>query len=267
MKKFHGLLLCSDVDGTIIDENNTVPKENIEAIKYFKAHGGTFTLASGRIPEALFPILGDIHPDFPVICHNGCSLYDAEKRIFLDTVPLDRGAISVLEQIRSISPDTGIELMTTEGIFVVQQNQATDRHITFEKVQAKNASSPGSVTPTWLKILFADEPETISAIQNAMEHSPYHKDYTIIRTHRYYYEIFNKKASKGEALKKLCDRYGIAFEHVIAVGDNDNDVPMLKLAGTSAVVRNGSAAAKAHADMVTARTNSEGAVAELISKL
>lgn len=81
MKRFEGLVLCSDVDGTLIDEHNSVPKENLEAIQYFRAHGGKFTLATGRIPEAVTPVLHGITLDFPCICHNGCSIYDFTQTV------------------------------------------------------------------------------------------------------------------------------------------------------------------------------------------
>lgn len=267
MKRFEGMILCSDVDGTLIDENNQVPKENLEAIEYFQAHGGKFALATGRVPEALFPILPGLDPDFPCICHNGCSIYDMKTRTYIDTVELDRSSEKVIREIQRISPSSGIEIMTTEGICIVKRNHATDRHITFEKISAMQASSLEEVKAPWLKTLFANEPEEISVIQNAMEHSPYHADYTIIRTHQYYYEIFHKEASKGNALRQLCKLFAIRPEDVIAIGDNDNDVSMLQAVGKSAAVQNASESAKAHADIVTTRTNAQGAVAELISKL
>ena len=267
MEKYQGLVLCADVDGTLINEENKAPKENLEAIEYFQAHGGKFTIASGRVPEAIVPVLPGLNLDFPCICQNGCGIYDFEKNAYISTVPVGRDAARVVKEIRALSPNSGIEVMCPEGIYVVKNNFATERHLTYEKIGARYADSLEEVTSEWIKILFADDPEEITKIQEAMRDSESHKEYSIVRTHRYYYEIFNKKANKGNALKTLCELYGINLNYVIAIGDNDNDVPMLSLAGKSAVVKNASNDAKQNADVVLTRTNSEGAVAELISML
>lgn len=267
MKRFEGLILCSDVDGTLIDETNRVPKENIEAIAYFQAHGGKFMLATGRVPEAVIPILDGIHPDLPGICHNGCSIYDFNEKKYVATTELSRSAVVPALEILKLFPESGAEIMTVDGIYIPKPNFATERHITFEKITAKSAESFESVSAVWLKILFAQDPEETTKMQDAMKNSPYRKDFTLVRTHQYYYEIFNKNASKGNALKQFCSMYNLDAENLYAIGDNDNDVEMLKIAGTSAAVASAAPSAKEAADMVMTKTNEEGAVAEFISKL
>lgn len=267
MKRFDGIILCSDVDGTLIDETNIVPKENIEAISYFQAHGGKFFLATGRIPEAVPPALCGLMPDLPCICHNGGSIYDFRNNTYVATTPVSRAAIAPIEEMLERFPNSGLEVITDEGIFVVRRTHATDRHTTFEKITSKPANSCMDVSGDWLKIVFAQEPEETELIQQAMADSLYHKDFSLMRTHKYYYEIFDKCANKGNALLKLCSICGIDPKQVIAIGDNDNDVAMLKAAGRSAAVANASSATKAVADMVMTKSNVACGVAELIYQL
>ncbi|MBQ4087038.1 MAG: HAD family hydrolase [Clostridia bacterium] len=267
MNRFEGMILCSDVDGTLVDEQNNVPKENIEAIAYFQAHGGKFMLATGRIPEAVTPILDGIHPDLPGICHNGCSIYDYNKMEYVATTELPRSATAPAEEIMRLFPESGVEIITVDGIYILKPNFATERHITFEKITSKPAESFESVSATWLKFLFAQDPDDTTKMQEAMKHSPFKEDFTLIRTHQYYYEIFNKNASKGNAVKQLFKLYDISPENFYAIGDNDNDVEMLELAGVSAAVANASASAKAAANNVMTKTNEQGGVAEFIASL
>ena len=42
MEKFSGILLCTDLDGTVLDSNKNVSKENLDAIEYFKSEGGLY---------------------------------------------------------------------------------------------------------------------------------------------------------------------------------------------------------------------------------
>lgn len=266
MKRFDGLVLCSDVDGTLVDESNNVPKENLEAIEYFRAHGGKFTLATGRIPEGVVPVLRGITLDFPCVCHNGCSIYDFHTNRYIDTVELSRTAEAAAKEIRKISPESGIEAVTTEGIFVVKQTYATDRHLSFEKISASYADDLCRVTPPWLKLIFAQDPKQTDRIKDEMRQSAFCEDYSMVKTHQYYYEIFHKTASKGNALSKLCARFDIDLKNVAVIGDNENDLSMLSAAGISAAAGNAPENVKNKADFVTC-VNSQGAVADFISKL
>ena len=80
---FDGILLCSDVDGTLVYENE-VPKANAEAIEYFKSEGGLFTLSTGRQPAYFTENFG-IEPNTYVIAINGTVISDAYgKEIIYD---------------------------------------------------------------------------------------------------------------------------------------------------------------------------------------
>ena len=53
MGKFSGILLCTDLDGTLYRNDKTVSDENLDAIEYFKNKGGLFTFITGRVPKNL----------------------------------------------------------------------------------------------------------------------------------------------------------------------------------------------------------------------
>ena len=64
MKKFEGILFCTDLDGTLYDDNKNVSRKNLEAIEYFKSEGGTFTFITGRVPKTSKSICEIIKPNF-----------------------------------------------------------------------------------------------------------------------------------------------------------------------------------------------------------
>ena len=51
MGKFDGILLCTDLDGTLFSSDGSLSAENKEAIEYFKREGGYFTFITGRLPH------------------------------------------------------------------------------------------------------------------------------------------------------------------------------------------------------------------------
>ena len=89
---------------------------------------------------------------------------------------------------------------------------------------------------------------------------------TRIRSDFKYYEFINKDASKGKALKIIQDYYNIKDENTIAIGDEENDISMIKRAGIGVAMKNARQSVKYIADYVTENDNDHGGVLEVINK-
>ena len=83
MGKFDGVLIVSDIDGTLTNSNQELPDENKKAIEYFKSEGGTFTIATGRLADYLKEKEFEKLVNCPVILLNGAAVYDFESEEFL----------------------------------------------------------------------------------------------------------------------------------------------------------------------------------------
>ena len=70
MGKFDGVLMVSDLDGTLLSSNQRISERNQEAIKHFTDEGGIFTYITGRILAGARPILRQFAPDAPIGCIN-----------------------------------------------------------------------------------------------------------------------------------------------------------------------------------------------------
>lgn len=76
-------------------------------------------------------------------------------------------------------------------------------------------------------------------------------------------EINKRGANKGAGLAALCSKLHIPAQKVLAMGDSDNDITMLRYAGTGVAVSNACNALKQAADFITC-SNDENAVAEVL---
>lgn len=76
-------------------------------------------------------------------------------------------------------------------------------------------------------------------------------------------EITSHLTDKGTALRSLAERLGIPREQILAIGDNGNDVSMLKYAGVGVAMGNALEPVRAIADYVAATNEEEGAAAFL----
>ena len=91
-------------------------------------------------------------------------------------------------------------------------------------------------------------------------------DVTVVKSQPEFLEFFHAGVSKAKALASVTARFGIAMEETVAIGDADNDIPMLKAAGYAVAMGNGSTGAKSAAAWITDDNEHDG-VAKALSRL
>ena len=96
MKKFENIVIVTDLDGTFLGSSDApIVQRNLDAVKYFTANGGRFTLATGRAPsyiDAVFPDAAK-YVNAPAVVCNGAGLYDYSLGELIEIYPLDNGAV------------------------------------------------------------------------------------------------------------------------------------------------------------------------------
>ena len=86
---------------------------------------------------------------------------------------------------------------------------------------------------------------------------------TVTRTHPLLVEMTALGVDKGQGLLRLCQLLGIDRQRVLAIGDNDNDIPLLQMAGLGVAMGNSSSGLKAVADWVAPPIEEDGAAVAL----
>ena len=259
MGKFSGYLICSDVDGTLIDDNFQIPKANLEAIRYFQSEGGYFTLATGRTPQGAEIYIDTVKPNAPLVCQNGAGIYDFTTLKYLWTSPLDTEAFEVIDYVVNKFPHCGVEVLCESGIYYVKENAYTTQHMENEKFDVIRKEY-SEIKDPWLKILFAEERSGADVIQNHLQKSSFAKKYNLVRSYRTYYEVLDKNTNKGKAGEIL----SLDKDKMFTIGDNDNDAEMLGAVLNSYAVKNASPYAKECAKYTLEKDNNEGAIDTLV---
>ena len=85
----------------------------------------------------------------------------------------------------------------------------------------------------------------------------YH-DLYVIKSTTYFCEIAGREATKGNAVKFLQDKWGIKKEEILAIGDQDNDIELLKAGGIAVAMGNATDELKAYADYITDTVENDG---------
>jgi len=265
MKKFSGVLLSSDIDGTILNSDNLISKRNLEAVTYFMENGGSFSVATGRSCQT-YEIVRHLFPtNAPSILANGAMLHDysTNQRLGMFGLPLD-GRL-VVSDVLARFPEVTCECYSADALYLTEIFEASRLHMDYiqvpfyvydEQVVPGNALAKILVTSVDTELLLRVRDyinETYSVLSAFL-------------STRYFLEIMNKDIHKGFGVQKVAEFLGISPEHTYAVGDEENDITMIRSAKIGFATGNAVATVKAAADVILPDHNCD-AIAALIEQL
>ncbi|WP_084787800.1 Cof-type HAD-IIB family hydrolase [Anaerobacillus alkalidiazotrophicus] len=280
-------LIATDMDGTLVDHMRELPGENAKAILAAQEGGILVVVATGRdYTEAIKP-LKEAGIRCPIICVNGAEIRSEEGEI-IDSTPLSTKQFREIETILG-SLDIYYEIYTTKGAFTKDRKQALQVVIDVIESTGFDASEKealqiaerrfqqGEITYVEsfdnlvedqnveiLKVLaFTKDEKARLDGKNKLENPFY--ELSISSSASDNLEISSRNAQKGIALKMFAENKGISMEEVMAIGDNFNDVSMLKAAGISVAMGNAEPEIKDICSYIT-KTNDENGVAFAINK-
>ena len=264
MDKFKGILLCTDLDGTLLASDKSLSDENRRAMTYFMEEGGMLTFATGRAPVGIKKVLDMFVPNAPIICFNGGAIYDFVNDELLHGEYLDRDAIKVFEYVDKHWPSAGMEIFTDRNIYFCKENRIADIHRRDEDLRGPSVSYY-SVTSPWKKGLFLVEPAEMPDFDKFIKESPFADKYDFMPSDAFYYEFLPKGISKGTAIPILAEILGIDPKYTIGIGDNINDFSLVSEAGIGIAVSNAQPVVREAADYVTVDNNSSASAAVITS--
>ena len=266
MGKFDGILICTDLDGTLLNSSRKISKENIEAIEYFKSEGGLFTFITGRMPCLVGEIYSAIRPNAPFGCINGGGIFDGEAKEYIMTTEMLPSVLTLVGYVYDNMPEMGIQLNCFDKIYFSRNNTSMEN---FRKItNVPNLCLHYSeLREPLAKIVFGDtRKEEIAKLERLLCSHPLSEKFDLVSSEETLFEILPKGISKGSVLPVLAKHLGIDMSKTIAIGDYNNDVAMLRIAGTGIAVANACDAAKQAADRITV-SNDEHAIRQIISEL
>ena len=267
MGKFDGILLCTDLDGTLLSSDHTVSDENRKSIEYFMSEGGKFTFCTGRVKNGARLVLDYIVPNAPIVCFNGGVIYDFQNDKILYESELDKSAADVIYYVAERIDDLGVEICTNDNVYYPYNNYYTYEHAQIEHLPMI-MSTPEEIEEKWNKIIFMVKEEDVLKIKKIIAESEYADKFSYIQSYKNYYEILRKDSGKGDAMLRLAEILGIDKSYTIAIGDNENDLTLVKSAGIGVAVANSVPELLDIADIITVDNNSHAvaAVIDMIDK-
>ena len=268
-----------DVDGTLTDSSGKIPDENLKVIKQLSEKGVRFVISTGRndIEIARLAYEMDIEP--LIIGCNGATVRNLDTKEtfvyeYIDMEPLEK-LFSVAHEskmaMRLFSLEYSYLALPEYDIF--KQYQKTRRASTYERtIMTENVMNVlddfehfAEYDDKLIKAVIIDEAEKVLAFQEKAVKIP---GLAGFRSSSRCLDVVNENVSKGAALKMLADKLSIKQTEVIAIGDGENDISMLKYAGMAIAMDNAEDQVKDVSDFITKSHNEAGlayALAELFN--
>lgn len=261
-------IIACDLDETLIRSDRTVSKEDIEAIKKAKALGLKFVLATGRGFNSVEGTLKDLGlydlADEYVISYNGGAITENKDSKLLHFEGISFELASELYE-RGLDYDVCIHVYTKDQVYVYNYTQEEIDYLAgrMEVTEIFDKNIDFLKGQEIVKCLYMN---TDFAYLNQIEEDL--KDITgevdVSYSANRYIEFNQQGVTKGAGLKKLADLLGVDMKDTITIGDNINDLSMIKAAGLGVGVRNAVESMKKDCDYITKATCDENAVAEVI---
>jgi len=263
-------ILFSDLDGTLLKNDKSISKRNLEAVKSMLDAGHYFVITSGRPVAAAKHIakeIGVMIPGCYMITYNGAVIYNCENgtNLMEKTVSLEH-VTYLFEEAKKY----GLHVQTYSDDHVLTMEETEEM-----KFYSKSTTMKYKVTDDVIKTL-QREPNKV-LLSSLTEHAKLlqfqkdHLDWQEGKCNSFfscdeYLEYCPYQTSKGSAIEYLVNYLNIPMKHTFAVGDELNDIPMLSVVEHGIAMKNAKEKVKEAADYVLEFDNEQDGVAELINK-
>lgn len=270
-------LIVTDLDGTFFGKGARLVERNLAAMETFKAGGGHITAGTGRIPTNIrkgIPICGELF-NAPAITANGAFIYDLTRDECLQATPMDPEAtLAAARLVESLNPHVGMRVSTGKSFLVNRDrlNPAILRDVGGDPDTYAGDVLPLSLWETvdarWYKMVFRGEAEDLLAVRPAVE-AAFGDTFEYSVSSPHFFELQRKGCTKATGLRFVAEYLAEKLGHpvtTVAVGDQENDLPMLLAADIAACPANAVDAVKAACSLHLCH-HDEGCIADLIERL
>lgn len=257
-------LIASDMDDTLLNSHHKISDENKLAIKKAIDAGVIFLIATGRLYKGAVPFARDLGLDIPMITYNGALVKGSMSgKVFYEHKMKFETAQKVLDYCK----EHGYYVQFYSGSDDILVEKITDYSIAYQNIIGTPITGVGEefyqAKEAPYKMLLVIEGDVFEQRWKEFERDfEGLLDVTSSKTN--FLELMEPGVNKWEAVKSVAATYGVKPEEIVCIGDSNNDIPMIEKAGVGVAVANAKDSVKPFAKYITARTNDEGAVAEVI---
>ena len=251
-------MVATDIDGTILGNNFEFSPAVINCIKDLTNKGIKVVLVTGRMHLAALKLAKKLNITTPIVSYQGGLIKEQNGNTLYEKTLNPERAKEVIKWAKE--NNIHINLYMDDYLYVENDNIAIKRYTgerfipyevcNFDDLEIKNVNkilaidfeNPDKVTG-WVEYLKKQMPELY-----------------IVKSTPYFCEVSSPEAKKSCAVEFLSKYYNIKKEEILSIGDQDNDIELLKAGGIAVAMGNASEKLKACADYITDSIDNDGFV-------
>lgn len=253
-------LIATDCDGTLINNCHELTERTLNAIKKCLDNGVIFVLATGRPTYGVQWFADLFDENLPLVTYNGAAVTMSKTKepVLGQLIPPN---LSIEAITLGRERNSGVVAYVDNRLYIAELNKFTIEYARFFNITPNVPEDINEIVKNGAtKVLWTDTPENIGRYYydmalHFMGRLNCHTSASSLL------EFVGMDASKGLALKRIGELYGIKPDEMIAIGDGFNDLSMIEYAGLGVAMANAPEGVKEKADRITLTNDEDGAAA------
>jgi Cof subfamily protein (haloacid dehalogenase superfamily) len=256
-------ILALDLDGTLLNEEHRITKKAEEGIEKLKDIGVKIILVSGREAGSVVTYSKELGLNECIVGFNGGIVTNNSGEKILFQRNIDE---KVVKHVIESCEEKGLYniLFVHNNLYV--SNYDDERYELFKKYTTSEIYAVGDLMEFVIENRLFAKMGKMLQVGTYEELVDFKKGIDDIYSDKvnsqfslpFFLEIYNSNVSKGRALKEIAENYNIDREDIIAIGDGENDISMIKYAGVGIAMENAPLHVRKEADFVTKSNFEEG---------
>ena len=254
-------MIATDIDGTILnfELGGFTPKVK-ECIKKLTESGIKVVLVTGRMHSSAACLADELNLKTPIVSYQGGLIKDNYQNGKIhyrkDLDPQKAKEIIKWAKENNIH----VNLYMDDVLYVEEDNEIIKKYTNIRYISYKVCSFDDLEIKNVNKVLAINYNDAEKVTGWVKYLSAKYPDLYIVKSTPYFCEISNIDAKKSRAVEFLCQEWGIKKEEVLTIGDQNNDIELLKAGGIKVAMGNGTPELKECADYITDSVNNDGFV-------
>lgn len=261
-------LLVLDIDGTLAGESNQISPRVLEAIRQAKQRGIAVAIATGRMYQAALRFHQAIESTLPLMAYQGALIKCPLTQTLHRHTPLPRPlALEILAYLAPMEAqaDLSIHLYIDDQLHVRAIIEDTEAYAERSGVQPIAVGDLSALMQTQARLettkllALSSNTHLLSQIQDSLAQRYPSQDLYLTRSVDYFVEATHPLANKGDAVRFVAENLlDLKPDQVMTVGDNFNDLEMLRYAGLGVAMGNAPLPVQQAADWVAPDVEEDG---------
>ena len=250
-------LVATDIDGTILIPEGEFTEGVKNCIKNLCDNNIKVVLVTGRMFAAAKLIANDLGLNTPIVSYQGGLVIDCEETLYERYLTLDQ-CERILKWAKKENIHINLynnDLLYSETDCYEVQRYCNNLHT---KYQVKSFDEIEKNKINKLLAIDYNNPQKIDRLEKELP--KLFPDIYIIKSTPYFLEFSNKEASKYCAVEYLQNHWGLKKEEILTIGDQNNDIELLKAGGIKVAMGNATEELKYIADYITDTVHNDGFV-------